>query len=97
LGREIDRDRQHAESLIAALRRRRDNLRQRRMGPFASERRAYNVHLQRVLRDYEALVRATNSKMLSLNIIAPLPLHRAPVDVESRLAALRDEFPPLAE
>lgn len=97
LGREIDRDRQQADDLIRALRHQRDALRSRRVGPFASERRAYNVRVSRVLREVEALLRATNSRALSLNIIAPPPLHRGQVDVERRLAELRDEFPLLPE
>lgn len=97
LGREIDNERNHAENLVVALRRRRDNLRSRRVGPFASERRAYNVYRAKLLHNVEQLLRESNSKALSLSIIAPSLLHRSQVDVEGRIAALRMEFPSLAE
>jgi DnaJ family protein C protein 28 len=97
LGRDVDRERAQAEHLLANLRRQRDLLRRRRMGPFASERRAYNLHVGRTLHGYEDLIQASNSKALSLNIIAPPPLHRQLVEVGSRMAALRAEFPLYAE
>lgn len=93
LGREIDRERQRAERLITELTQRRDALRRRHVGPFASERRAYNTRVVRTLSDVEATLRASNSKALSLNIIAPTPLHRPLLDIEQHMAALRDEFP----
>ena len=46
---------------------------------------------------YEAALRATNSKILSLNIIAPVAMHRRMLDVERRLEAFDTEFPLLAE
>jgi DnaJ homolog subfamily C member 28 len=97
LGREIDKERQRAEDMLAALRRQRDALRRRHVGPFASERRAYNAQVRRVLGEYADLMRASNGKALSLNIMAPPPLHRRLIDVEERVTALRDEFPLLAE
>jgi DnaJ family protein C protein 28 len=96
MGREIDRDRARAEQLLAELRRHRDQLRRRVVGPFASERRAYNARVGNTLHEYEALVRASNSKALSLNIIAPPPLHRGVIQVEARMVAVRTEFPPYA-
>ena len=97
LGREIDRERARAERLVAELRQRRDTLRRRRVGPFASERRGYNMLTERTLREYEDLMRASNSKALSLAIIAPAPLHRALIDLKARMDSLRVEFPVYAE
>jgi DnaJ family protein C protein 28 len=96
-GREVDADRAQADALVAALRRKRDNLAGRRVPPFASERRAYNVLRENTEARYTALLRAANSKALALNISAPAPLHRPLLDVEARLRAFREEFPPLAE
>ncbi len=96
-GHEVDADRAQAEALVAALRRRCGDLARRRIPPFASERRAYNILRENTEARYGALLCAANSKALALNIIAPAPLHRALMDVEARLRAFREEFPPLAE
>jgi DnaJ homolog subfamily C member 28 len=97
LGREVDADHSRAEAVVAALRRRRDDLLSRRVGPFLSERRAYNVLRANSEARYAAMLRAANSAALTLNITAPSALHRSVVDIEERLVAFRQEFPPLAE
>jgi DnaJ family protein C protein 28 len=97
LGKEVDTDLARAEESVAALRRRRDHLLGRRLPPFPSERRAYNVLRAKTEQRYEEALRAINSKTLTLNITAPSALHRRAVDVEARLRAFRVEFPPLAE
>ena len=97
LGQEVDQDLALAESLAAELRRRRDLLAQRRGPVFASERRAYNIQVEKTATRYEAILIAARGKVLSLNIIAPAPLHRPQVDVVARMRAFRAEFPPLAE
>jgi DnaJ family protein C protein 28 len=96
-GREVDAEHARAAGVVAALRRRRDDLARRRMPPFPSERRAYNILRASTEARYAEILRAANSKALSLNISAPTPLHRPLVDVEARLRAFREEFPPLAE
>lgn len=95
-GREIDRDLAHAEQPIRLLRHRRDTLAARRQ-VYASDRRAYNTLRAATERRYAEALRDLNSQILSLNIIAPPALHRRLLDVEARLAAFREEFPPLAE
>lgn len=97
LGHEIDGDLAHVDALVTALRRQRDHLTGRRIPVFASERRAYNVLLARTEHHVAAALRAAQSKVLSLNIIAPSALHRPLVDVEARLAAFHAEFPSLTE
>lgn len=95
-GREIDRDLARAEQPIRLLRHRRDTLAARRQ-LYASDRRAYNTLRAATERRYAEALRDLNSRILSLNIIAPPALHRRLLDVEARLAAFREEFPPLAE
>lgn len=95
-GREIDQEIARAEGLVRALRHRRDTLRARTW-VVASDRRAYNVTREATERRYANALRAINSSILSLNIIAPPALHRRRLDVERLLAAFREEFPPLAE
>lgn len=97
LGREVDESMAQAEALVSALRWRRDQLAQRRLPPFPSERRAYNVQRGRCAARYEEALRAINSTILSLNIAAPTALHRQMLNVEARMQAFREEFPPLAE
>jgi DnaJ homolog subfamily C member 28 len=97
LGREVDAERARADALVDSLRRRRDHLLSRRVPPFPSERRAYNVLRQKTEARYAGALRAINSKTLTLNITAPSALHRPMIDVEDRLRAFREEFPPLAE
>jgi DnaJ family protein C protein 28 len=96
-GREVDAEHARADALMAALRRRRDDLASRRVSPFPSERRAYNILRVQTEARYAEILRAANSKALALNISAPAPLHRPIVDVEARLHAFHEEFPPLAE
>ena len=95
-GHEIDQEIERAEALVRALRHRRDTLLSRRH-IFASDRRAYNILRETTERRYAEALRSINSKILSLNIIAPPALHRRRLDVEQRLAAFREEFPPLSE
>ena len=95
-GREIDRDLARAEEPVRLLRHRRDTLAARRH-LFASDRRAYNTLRASTERRYAEALREINSRILSLNIIAPPALHRRLIDVEARLARFREEFPPLDE
>ncbi|HEX8731358.1 MAG TPA: DnaJ family domain-containing protein [Ktedonobacterales bacterium] len=95
-GREIDQHIARAEEPLRTLRHRRDTLRARSW-VVASDRRAYNVTREATERRYAEALRAINSMILSLNIIAPPALHRRRLDVERLLAEFREEFPPLAE
>ncbi len=96
-GKEIDAELAHAEGLLARLRRQRDALAPR-IGPrYAAERRSYNLLRDKTEMRYAEALRATNSKILSLNIVAPSALHRRTIDVEARLHDFADEFPRLPE
>lgn len=95
-GREIDRDLARAEEPVRLLRHRRDTLAVRRQ-LFASDRRAYNTLRASTERRYAEALHEINSRILSLNIIAPPALHRRLVDVEARLARFREEFSALDE
>jgi DnaJ homolog subfamily C member 28 len=93
--REIVEDLDQAEALLVRLRRQRDRLRLRSKYLFASDRRSYNVLLEGTLARYREALEAINSKILSLNIIAPPALHQRMIDVEARLRAFHEEFLPL--
>jgi DnaJ family protein C protein 28 len=93
--REIDADVAQGEALLAGLRRRRDTMLGKRGPAHASERRAYDVLRNKTSQRYVVALRAINSKILSLNIIVPSPMHRRLLDVERLLADFEAEFPRL--
>lgn len=96
-GKEIDAELARADELLARLRRQRNALAPR-MGPrHAAERRAYNLLRDKTEARYAEALRAINSKILSLNIVAPSALHRRTIDVAARLRQFTDEFPRLPE
>ncbi len=93
--KEIDSDIKRAEDLLETLRRHQHTLRGRASHPDA--RRAFNVARDATLKRYEALLTEINSKILSLNIVAPTPMHRRRLDIEAKLRQFREEFPHLEE
>ena len=96
-GKEIDADLARANDLLVVLRRRRDSLNAKRATAFASERRAYNLLRDNTETRYTEALRSINSKILSLNIVAPPLLHRRMLDVEKRLSEFRADFPRLPD
>lgn len=92
-GKEIDAELKRADELLAVLRRQRDNPRLKRGSAFASERRAYNVLRDKTEMRYITALRGINSKILSLNIVAPAALHRRLIDIDARLRTFAEEFP----
>ncbi|WIG62089.1 MAG: hypothetical protein OJF49_004838 [Ktedonobacterales bacterium] len=91
--KEVDAELERAESMLKPLRHQHETLRFRLGSPFASERRAYNILRDKTLVRYRDTLRAINSKILSLNIIAPAPLHLRMIDVDARLREFEAEFP----
>jgi DnaJ family protein C protein 28 len=96
-GREIDAELERAEELLQTLRRRRNALLGGKTAPTAADRRMYNLVRDKTEAQYRELLRATNSKVLSLNILAPAALHRPTIKVESRMQAFSEEFARLDE
>ena len=96
-GKEIDAELARTDELLAQLRRQRDGLRVGSGRAFASERRAYNLVREKTAARYAEALRGLNSRILSLNIIAPPSLHRRLIDVEARLRAFEEEFPLVKE
>jgi DnaJ homolog subfamily C member 28 len=94
-GKEIDADIARAEGLLATLRHRRNALGSRVTQ--ADARRAFNIARDATEAHYEALLREINSKILSLNIVAPTAMHRRRLDIDTKLRAFREEFPRLEE
>jgi hypothetical protein len=96
-GKEIDADLARAADLLMRLRHQRAALAPRAGARHAAERRAYNLLRDKTEARYTEALRAINSKILSLNIVAPSALHRRTIDVEARLREFADEFPRLPE
>lgn len=96
-GREIDAELARADELLETLRRRRNALLGGRRAVSAADRRMYNLVRDKTEAQYRELLRATNSKVLSLNILAPSALHRPTVKVEALMQAFAEEFPRLDE
>lgn len=94
-GKEIESEIQRAENLLATLRRHRNTLRGRASQRDA--RHAYNIARDATEARYEALLREINSKILSLNIIAPTAMHRRRLDLDAKMREFREEFPPMEE
>jgi DnaJ homolog subfamily C member 28 len=95
LGREVDADLARAEKLLADLRRERDWLLQRPPFTRAKAQASYARMRQDIATRYEEALRQIRSKTLSLNIIAPSTLHRSVLDVEAKMRAFYQEFPPV--
>lgn len=90
--------RQELERLAAErdkLARRGRDLRNRRISPFASEKRAYNHAVATALEKYTATVRDLNRKILTLNLTAPASMHRPLLDVEEMVQQFQGMCSPL--
>lgn len=96
-GREVDEFLARADAEVSRLRRRRDDLLGRKSAAFPSERRAYAILRDKTERRFVETLRAANSRILTLNIIAPAALHRRKIDVEARLRAFQTEFRVITE
>ena len=95
LGREVDADLARAEKVLAELRRERQWLLNQ---PAFSRARAQTTYARmraEAATRYEAALRQLRSKILSLNIIAPSSLHKPVIDVEDKMRAFYQEFPPV--
>lgn len=93
LAREVSRELERLESLRNALSRRGQDLRHRRVPPFASEKRGYNSSVTKALAEYEAKLDELNRKILTLNLSTPAPMHRAPLDVKRMVHEFREACP----
>ncbi len=91
--KDIRNERQQAEAKIARLVHRSKMLRTRRVSPFPSERRAFNISVEKAAKEYERALRDINKKILTLNIQTPAVLHQTPLHVEQLVAQFREACP----
>ena len=69
------------------------HLRQRRVAPFPSEKRAFNRSVEKAAGEYERTLRALNKKILTLNLIVPPVMHQNMYNVEQMVQRFRDSCP----
>jgi DnaJ family protein C protein 28 len=93
LSKEIRTERERLEARIARLIHRGQSLRARRVPPFPSEKRAFNNTVEKVAREYEEALRSLNSRILTLNLIAPAQMHQPMLEVEQLVKKFREACP----
>ena len=93
LAKEIRTEFERARAKTMKLRHQSRSLRARRVPPFPSEKRAFNLSVEKAIAAYEATLRGLNSKILTLNVMAPPVMHQPMLDVEKLVKQFRDECP----
>ena len=93
IGKEIRHEQQRAEAKLAKLIHLSKTLRSRRVSPFPSEKRAFNVAVEKAAVEYEKTLRELNRKILDLNLIAPTPMHLRFFEVEKLVQDFRASCP----
>lgn len=93
LVKEIRSERERAETKLARLLHRSKTLRTRRIPPFVSEKRAFNVAVENAAMEYEQTLREINRKILTLNLTAPSAMHQTALPVEELVQAFRTACP----
>ena len=93
LAKEIRSELERMETRLAKLRHQGRTLRSRRVPPFASEKRAFNNSVEKTALEYERALRELNSKILTLNVMAPTAMHQPTLDVEKLMQNFREASP----
>ena len=94
--KEIRTEYERMEAKLARLCQQGQQLRERRVAPFPSEKRAFNRSVEKAADEYERLLRALNKKILTLNLIVPLPMHQNLYKVEQLVQRFRQSCPPFS-
>ena len=93
LAKEIRSELERMETKLAKLRHQGRTLRSRRVPPFPSEKRAFNNSVEKTALEYERALRELNSKILTLNVMAPTVMHQPTLDVEKLIKNFRETCP----
>src|SRR5438876_7643654 len=93
LAKEIRTEYERAEAKIAKVRHQGRSLRSRRVPPFASEKRAFNIAVEKAAAEYEKTLRELNRKILTLNLMAPALMHQPMFEVEKLVPHFREARP----
>lgn len=84
--KEIRTERERAEAKLVKVVRRGKTLRNRRVPPFPSQKRAFNAAVEKAAKEYEHALRLINRRILTLNVSAPSALHQSMLNVEQLVA-----------
>ena len=95
LAKEIRTERERAEAKLAKIVHQGKALRARRVPPFASERHAFNIAVEKAAAEYEKTLRELNRKILNLNLMTPSSLHMPMFEVEKLVQEFRAACPPI--
>ncbi len=93
LDKEIRRDVGRMDAKLARIRHQGQSLRARRVPPFPSEKRAYNAAVEKAADEYETALRELNRKILTLNLTAPVIMHKPLFEVEKLVQAFWETCP----
>jgi DnaJ homolog subfamily C member 28 len=93
LAKEIRSESEKAEAKLAKLRQKGNSLRTRRVPPFGSEKRAFNVAVEKAAAGYDQLLRELNRKILTFNLMTPPSMHMPMFEVEKLVQQFRDSCP----
>jgi len=93
LAKEIRSESEQAEAKLANLHHRGNSLRTRRIPPPASEKRAFNVAVEKAAADYDQLLRELNRKILTFNLLTPASMHMPMFEVEKLVQQFRKSCP----
>ncbi len=91
--KEIRTTRERAEAKIERVVKRGKMLRTRRVPPFPSEKRSFNISVERAAKEYEQTLANINKRILTLNIQTPSALHQTPLNVEKLVEQFREASP----
>ncbi len=94
LAKEIRKEREQAEKKLTKVIYQRRTLGNRRIPPFASEKRAFNRALEKALAEYEKTLRELNRKTLTLNLTTPSTMHQPMLEVERLVQQFRESCQP---
>jgi DnaJ family protein C protein 28 len=93
LDKEIRKEVQRMDAKLAKVRHQGQSLRSRRVPPFPSEKRAYNAAIEKAAEEYDTALRELNRKILTLNLTAPVIMHKSLFEVEKLVQAFRETCP----
>ena len=93
LSKEIRTAAERAEAKLVKVRHLGQTLRARRLPPFPSEKRSFNVLVEKTATEYERTLRELNRRILTLNLSTPVAMHLPMFDVERRIQQFRESCP----
>lgn len=97
IGRDVRRDLKKFEQRLTRMQHYGKRLKTRRVSPFPSERRGYNLGVEKLANEYDEKLRELNRKILTLNLIAPSSMHLKMYPVEKMVQEFRESCPLLPE